>query len=223
VQPLAQAPISPRFDGAIEAIEISEKAFRLGIFGGTFDPVHVGHLHIAARAREQFSLDGVLFIPTGQPVRKLDGTLTAGEERYAMLRAAIDDNPYFDASRIEIEREGTTYTIDTLRAIKERYGERAECFFIGGFDATADIDSWKDSDQIAKMVTILSARRTITPDLELSLLHNESCFDILPIDSCLIDVSSSELRTLVRQGQSIRYLVPDQCYAYIREQGLYQG
>jgi nicotinate-nucleotide adenylyltransferase len=234
----ADPPISARFDALIDMVDAVAAArearearanseavrpFRLGLLGGTFDPVHVGHLHIAECAREQFALDGVLFVPTGQPVRKLAAGFSVSEDRYAMLKAAIADNAYFDVSRIEIDRGGTTYTIDTLRAIHERYGKRAKLFFIVGSDAADDIDTWKDAEEIATLVTVLSAKRVISKDAEPTLLHNGNRFDIRPITSCLLDVSSRRLRERVGQGCSIRYLVPDATYAYIREQGLYQG
>jgi nicotinate-nucleotide adenylyltransferase len=224
--------ISARFDALIDRVGVAGTArdddeaiqpFRLGLFGGTFDPVHVGHLHIAECAREQFALDGVLFIPTGQPVRKLAAGFSASEDRYVMLRAAVADNAYFDVSRIEIDRAGTTYTIDTLRVLHERYGDRAELFFIVGSDAAADIGTWKDAGEIATLVTVLSAKRVITQDAEPTLLHNGNCFDIRPIASRLLDISSQGLRERVGQGCSIRYLVPETTYSYIREQGLYQG
>jgi nicotinate-nucleotide adenylyltransferase len=191
--------------------------------GGTFDPVHIGHLHIAECAREQFALEGVLFIPTGQPIRKLATGFSASEDRYAMLKAAIADNEHFDVSRVEIDRAGATYTIDTLRALRERYGERVELFFIVGSDAAADLNTWKDADEIATLVTILSAKRAIPQDAERSLLHNGNCFDIRPIASCPLDISSQGLRERAERGDSIRYLVPDAVFAYIRERGLYQG
>jgi nicotinate-nucleotide adenylyltransferase len=235
--------ISPRFDALIDAVgavgavgapgtagtadtagaTTGTKPFRLGLFGGTFDPVHVGHLHIAECAREQFSLDGVLFIPTGQPVRKLGAGFSAADDRHAMLKAAVAGNACFDVSRIEIERAGVTYTIDTLRAIKERYGEKAVLFFIAGFDAVFDMSTWKNADEIGGLVTVLSAKRAISHDIEPSLLHNGGCFDIHLIDSCFIDVSSHELREWVRKDRSIQYLVPDATYSYIRKQRLYRG
>jgi nicotinate-nucleotide adenylyltransferase len=230
---LSFAPlISTRFDALVDTIGVATttrgddgatQPFRLGLFGGTFDPVHIGHLHVAECAREQFALDGVLFIPTGQPVRKLAAGFSASEDRYAMLRAAVAGNAHFDVSRIEIDRTGTTYTIDTLRTIHERYGDRAELFFIVGSDAAADIDTWKDAGEIATLATVLSAKRVISQDVEPTLLHNGNCFDIRPIASRLLDISSQGLRERVGQGCSIRYLVPDATYAYIREQRLYQG
>jgi nicotinate-nucleotide adenylyltransferase len=216
--------ISPRFDTLIDNAEYeTDRPFRLGLFGGTFDPVHIGHLHIAERAREHYALDGVLFIPTGRPARKLAEGFSAAEDRHAMLVAATADNEHFDVSRLEIERCGVTYTIDTLHLIKERYGDRASLFFITGDDAAADIATWKNAEEIATLATVLSAKRAIPGDIERSLLHNVSHFHIESIDSCPIDVSSRELRAWVRQGRSIRYLVPDATYSYIREQRLYQG
>jgi nicotinate-nucleotide adenylyltransferase len=185
--------------------------------------VHIGHLHLAECAREQFALDGVLFIPTGRPVRKLTAGFSAAEDRHAMLKAAIAGNAHFDVSRIEIERAGATYTIDTLQALVERYGERAELFFIVGSDTAADLGSWKDAAKIAKLVTVLCAKRPIVGDPAPALLHNGICFDIRDVNSCLIDVSSRVVRKWVGQGRSIQYLVPDAVYSYIREQGLYQG
>jgi nicotinate-nucleotide adenylyltransferase len=215
--------ISPRFDAIIDAATAPDEAFRLGLFGGTFDPIHVAHLHIAECARQQFALDGVLFIPTGQPVRKLKTGFSAAVDRHTMLRAAVAGNTHFDVSRIEIERTGVTYTIDTLNSIRERHGERVRLFLIVGSDAAADINTWKRAEEIADLVTVLSAKRAIPKDSESSLLHNGSRFDIRYIDSRIIDISSRELREWVRQGRSIQYLVPCATCSYISEHRLYQG
>ena len=201
---------------------MATQPFRLGLFGGTFDPLHIGHLHIAERALEQFKLDGILFIPTGAPAHKLQTYVSDAEERYTMLHAALVDNHSFDVSRIEIEREGTTYTIDTLRILKERYGGKAELYFIAGADMAADMKTWKNSEEVAGLITVLCARRLITNEEEQILLQNNREFNIRFIDSSLIDVSSRELREWVRTDQSIRYLVPDTVYAYIIEHGLYR-
>jgi len=211
--------ISPRFDAQIDA---ATRPFKLGIFGGTFDPVHVGHLYIAECAREQFDLDGVLFIPTGKPAYKIN-TVSNAEDRYAMLLAGIAGNEHFDVSRIEMDRTGTTFTIDTLTLLKGRYGDRAELFFIVGSDTAADIAQWKRADEIKGMVTFLCAGRKISEDMRLAMLHNNKGFDLRFIDSLLIDVSSGQLRELVRGRRSIRYLVTDAVCAYISEQGLYRG
>ena len=218
---ISQRLISQRFDPQIDAARAT-RPFRLGLLGGTFDPLHIGHLHIAERALEQYSLDGILFIPTGAPAHKTQTCVSDAEERYAMLHEALADNSSFDASRIEIERGGTTYTIDTLRILKERYGDRAELFFIVGADMAADMKTWKNSEEVAGLITVLCARRLISDEEERALVQNNLKFDIRFIDSSLIDISSRELREWVRTGKSIRYLVPDTVYAYIIRHGLYR-
>lgn len=214
-----QIALSPRFDPRILK---SDHPFRLGIFGGTFDPVHIGHLHIAQRALEQFALDGVLFIPTGRPAWKIN-TVSPVEDRYAMLKAAVEGNEHFDVSRLEIDREGITYTIDTLRTLKERYQDKAELFFIVGADTAAEIATWKDADEIRTLVTFLCARRTNSKDTVHDMLHNDRGFEIRFIESSLIDISSRELREWIRVGRSIHYLVPEVIYSFISERGLYKG
>jgi nicotinate-nucleotide adenylyltransferase len=162
-------------------------------------------------------------MPAGSPIGKAEAVRASAKDRCAMLRAAVADDAHFDVSTLELEREGPSYTVDTLRAIRTRYGGRVRPFLIVGSDVAADLDTWKDVAQIADEVTVLSAKRAITADLERRLLHNGRCFDIRPIESKLIDVSSSGLCASVGRGCSIRYLVPDATYRYIREQGLYQG
>ena len=217
-----QAVVSPAFDSQIDAAQVP---FRLGLFGGTFDPVHVGHLHIAERAYEQFKLNGVLFIPAGIPAHKDQTEISGASHRYAMLLKAIKGNGHFDVSQIEIQRSGITYTIDTLHIIKERFQNHAELFFIVGADTAVEIGTWKDANEVTKLVTVLSARRTITPAQgQGSAPLQASCaLDLCPIDSALVDISSRELRESVKAGKSIRYLVPDEVCTYIQEQGLYRG
>lgn len=217
------SPISARFDARIAAVPAGGKPFRLGLFGGTFDPVHIGHLSVAERALEQFELDGVLFIPTGRPVRKMLSLFSAGENRCSMLERAIAGNPRFDLSRIEVNREGVTYTIDTLRELKQRYGDKAQLFFITGADSTTDLPTWKDAEEIAQLTEVLSAPRTILTADTPTMPHNgDSMFVVHAIQAPLIDVASSELREWAAQGRSLRYLVPDSVCDYIEQQGLYR-
>jgi len=215
----SQQPISPRFDPQIAK---ATQPFRLGLFGGTFDPLHIGHLHIAQSALEQFSLDGVLFIPAGEPAHKDNSAVLNAEARCNMLHAAIADNSNFDISRIEVDRQGTTYTIDTVRILKERYGEKARLFFIMGADMAADIGNWKNSDELAALTTVLCARRRISNKEEQAIVRNNHEFDIRFIDSALIDISSRELRECVRTGKSISHLVPSAVLSCIEKHGLYK-
>lgn len=228
-----EAAISPRFDGAIRAAT-ARAPFRLGILGGTFDPIHNAHLHIAERAYEQYSLDGVLVLPTGEPFWKPGNALTAAELRYAMVAAAIGDNSRFDISRMELDRGGPTYTIDSLRSINQAYGDRLQLFFIVGADCATDISNWKGAAEIAGLTTILAAKRafqqqsdgSLPDDVSLSgddrVTDNGMIFDIRQIDSAPMDMSSRMLRQWVRQGRSIRYLVPEAVFDFILNAGLYR-
>ena len=221
------AAISPRFDAAIRAAT-AQQPFRLGLLGGTFDPVHIAHLHIAEQAYEQYSLGGVLLIPTGEPVWKLDGERSEAERRYAMAAAAVAGNQRFDISHIELERKGPTYTIDTLRAIKQRYADSLQLFFIVGADCAADIGNWKGAAEIAGLATILAAQRSApqqSGDLRAgmpNLPDNGRIFDVRQIDSTPMGLSSRMLRQWVAQGRSIRYLVPEAVLNYIEDTGLYR-
>ncbi|MCL1847685.1 MAG: nicotinate-nucleotide adenylyltransferase [Coriobacteriia bacterium] len=224
----AHPVISQRFDPLIDA---AVTPFRLGVFGGTFDPVHIGHLHIAERAREQFALDGILFIPSGIPPWKDRSEVSSAKDRHAMLLVAVAGNQQFDVSRLEMQREGVSYTIDTLRAIKQRYEDRVELFLIVGADVVADINSWKEAKEVAALVTLICARREIVKgsetvgvnkEEELIQLAADGGFTLCWIDSALVGISSSELRQWIAEGRSVHYLIPDATCSYIREQGLYQ-
>ncbi|MDR2196620.1 MAG: nicotinate-nucleotide adenylyltransferase [Coriobacteriales bacterium] len=193
---------------------------RLGIIGGTFDPVHLGHLHIAEQAYAQYGLDRVLFMPTGIPAWKQGRATTPAEDRFAMLAAAIAENPHFEPSRMEIDRPGITYTIDTLRALKTLYGDEVELFFILGADTARDLDGWKDAAEIARMATILVADR---PQTEPAWGALATTFVMQAIDTIPLSISASELRALAQAGRSLRYLVPEPVYAYILERGLYRA
>jgi nicotinate-nucleotide adenylyltransferase len=179
-------------------------------------------MSIAERAFEQFDLDGVVFIPTGYPVRKSKTGFSAAEDRCTMLKMAVAGNEHFDISHIEVDREGATYTIDTLRTLQTRYGDKVKLFFITGEDSTRDLSTWKDAPEIAQLVEVLSAPRTIPKADESTIVHNVSSFIVHTIQTPLIDIASSELREWVRLGHSLRYLVPEVVCDYIRQQGLYQ-
>ena len=233
-------PISPRFDARIAAAN-PEKPFRLGILGGTFDPVHNGHMALAQAAYAAFGLDGVLFIPTGLPVRKMTTCYASALERYAMLDAALAGIEYFDISRIEIDREGPTYTIDTLLALDAAYGKRAELFFIGGGDIVDDLQTWKNAAEIAKLVTVICARRGgYLPEVSSDSLSAAANLPDTDVDDTAIDgfeaiafrvyffemprhtVSSTEIRTRVKLGLSVEELMPDAARRYMRKRHLYE-
>lgn len=194
----------------------------LGIMGGTFDPLHWAHLVMAEEAKTRFSLDKVLFIPSGQPPHKIDYDISDSEHRYAMTLLGTADNPAFEVSRIEIEREGPSYSVDTIRRLKEIYGADAKMYFILGADEALDILNWHEAANLPDLTRFLVAPR---PGFDVAELKTRlpdrfyAVMDTLPIMP--MDVSATDLRARVASGKSIRYLVPDLVEAYIRKHGLY--
>ena len=190
---------------------------RVGIMGGTFDPIHHGHLVAASEVESLFELDEVIFVPTGEPWQKSERRVSTAEHRYLMTVIATASNPRFWVSRVDIDRAGPTYTIDTIRDIAaQRPG--AELFFITGADALGQILTWKDADEALKLARFVGVTR---PGYELSDAH-------LPTDSVmLLDVpamaiSSSDCRERVAAGRPVWYLVPDGVVQYINKHALYR-
>ena len=190
---------------------------QLGVLGGTFDPIHVGHVLLAQFVGEKLGLDQVLFIPAADPPHK--GQCAASvEDRWAMVELAIQGFPHFSASRLELERPGKSYTIDTLRHLCQIRPE-AQLYLIIGADNVAPFSTWHDPQGILELCTVvvgtrLSPREEADPELEKRTLLIET-----PVVQC----SSTQIRQRLSQGLSIRYLVPEKVEAYIRRQGLYQA
>ena len=196
---------------------------RLGIMGGTFDPIHFGHLVTAEEALVQFNLDRVLFMPTGQPALKSKQRVTPAEDRYLMTVVATAANPDFDVSRMEVDRPGLTFTIDTLLALRDEYGPGTELFFITGADAVWEIVGWKDAEKIAGLATFIAATRP-GYDLKAARKAHEAAaigFRIEYISVPALAISSTDLRERVAQRRAIRYLTPESVVAYIEKRGLY--
>jgi nicotinate-nucleotide adenylyltransferase len=191
-------------------------AVRVGIMGGTFDPIHHGHLVAASEVQALFDLDEVIFVPTGEPWQKTHRQVSPAEHRYLMAVIATASNPRFWVSRVDIDRQGPTYTIDTIRDIAEQR-PGAELFFITGADALSQILSWHDAAEALQMARFVGVTR---PGYDLTAEH-------LPVDSVtLLDVpamaiSSSDCRDRVRQGHPVWYLVPDGVVQYISKHRLY--
>lgn len=197
---------------------------RLGIMGGTFDPIHFGHLVTAEEALVQFNLDRVIFMPTGTPAFKADQEVSSAEHRYLMTVLATAANPDFDVSRMEVDRPGLTYTVDTLAALRELHGPSAELFFITGADAVWEIVGWKDAEQIAGLATFIAATRP-GYDLEQARASHEeaeSTFRIEYIEVPALAISSTDLRARVAEKRPIRYLTPESVVAYIQKHDLYR-
>ena len=215
------AVVSQRFD----SLGSDGAPCKLGLMGGTFDPIHIAHLEIAERARCALGLDAVLFIPTGNPVFKRDVKLTSAEIRLDMVRRAVEQNPFFDASDIEVKRGGDTYTVDTLHALREHYPDNVEFYFITGSDAARDLWKWKSAAEIAALAKIVVAAR---PGSEMSPEERakvQACapFELFEVAVPALDIASSDLRARAARGESIRYLVPEAAYEAIREFGLYRA
>jgi nicotinate-nucleotide adenylyltransferase len=192
--------------------------------GGTFDPVHFGHLVAAEEALVQFNLDRVLFMPTGQPAFKAGKRVTSAEHRYLMTVLATASNPDFDVSRMEVDRPGLTYTVDTLVALRAEYGASTELFFITGADAVWDIVGWKDAEKVANLVTFIAVTRP-GYDLKAARLSHESQathFKIEYLEVPALAISSTDIRERVASRRPIRYLTSDAVGAYIVKHGLYR-
>lgn len=200
-----------------------KRRYRLGIMGGTFDPIHNGHLVAAEQAFDDLSLDVVVFVPAGRPAFKQNKQVTSGEDRYAMTLLATSDNPHFLASRFEIDRAGITYTADTLRLLREMYPSNVELYFITGADAIAEIVTWRNADVIARLAHLVGATR---PGYDLrraerTIASSPYHFDVSYLEVPALAISSSYLRARVAAGQSLRYLTPDPVTGYIHKHKLY--
>lgn len=192
--------------------------------GGTFDPIHIGHLACAEQAREAYGLDGVVFIPAGNPVFKRDRAVTPAAERLAMCRIAVASNPAFDASAVEVERGGDTYTVDTLRQLRAHYPDNVELYFITGADAVFSIVKWRESAAIAGLAHLIAVTRPgyVLTDERKADIASQGPFDIGYLEVTALAISSSDLRRRVAEGKSIRYLTMQGVYDYIGERGLYR-
>jgi nicotinate-nucleotide adenylyltransferase len=192
---------------------------RLGVMGGTFDPIHYGHLVTAEEALHQFELDEVVFVPTGLPWMKEHEIVSPAEDRYLMTVIATASNPRFSVSRVEVEREGPTYTIDTLRAIKDLSG--ADLFFVTGADAVLEIFQWKDRGKLFDLAHFIAATR---PGYDIAALEEQAAANegITAMSIPALAISSTDIRARVARGRPIRYLVPEGVASYVGKAGLYR-
>ena len=198
---------------------------KVGIMGGTFNPIHMGHLIIAEKAREQFELDKVLFMPCGMPYMKDRSELLPADIRAKMVSLAIEGNPFFELSSIEIVKKGSTYTYETLEYLKHENPD-TEYYFILGADSLWTIADWKEPARIFNICRILAAVRDdkSVRDMEtqITLLKNKFDADIYLLHTEHVGISSSSIRKSVCKGESIRYLVPEAVYRYIVDNRLYK-
>ena len=195
---------------------------RVGVMGGTFDPIHHGHLVAASEVAHRFNLDEVVFVPTGQPWQKDGSSVSAPEDRYVMTVLATAHDPRFRVSRVDIDRGGPTYTVDTLRDLHremERTGSPAELYFITGADALANIATWRDSDEVVSLAHFVGVTRPghVLRDPGLP----EGSVTLVEVPA--LAISSTDCRTRVSAGEPIRYMVPDAVLEYIDKRSLYRG
>jgi nicotinate-nucleotide adenylyltransferase len=198
---------------------------KIGILGGTFDPIHNAHLLLGEAAREQFGLDRIIFIPNNLAHHVSRTDITSGDIRYQMVKMAISDNPYFTCSRLEIDKPEGSYTIDTINDLKMMYpGD--ELYLILGGDSVIGIDTWYKADELLKSCVILTAVRAKDDISALDRKSHELAekygADIRLLNFNRNDISSTEIRQRVKSGRSVRYLMPDQCIEFMCIKGLYR-
>jgi len=194
----------------------------IGVLGGTFDPIHIGHLVVAEEARIKFGLREVLFVPAGQPWLKLGRNITSAVHRVEMVRRAIADNLHFKLCTLEVERPGPSYTVDTLTMLRKQLGSEASLFFILGRDTLAELPLWKEPEKLVQLCRLVVAPRLGSKDLK----HLETAIPglldkVMQLDMPVIGISSSGIRQRIAQGLSIRYLVPAEVEKYITEHKIY--
>ncbi|MFL5737297.1 MAG: nicotinate-nucleotide adenylyltransferase [Actinomycetota bacterium] len=195
---------------------------RLGVMGGTFDPIHYGHLVTAEEALGQFDLDEVVFVPTGRPWMKTHNHVSPAEDRYLMVVIATASNPRFSVSRIEIDREGPTYTVDTLRTIRMERLDDPELFFVTGADAMLEIFAWKDADDVLELAHFIAATRPgyDIPAFEQEAPSRHPHVSVMTVPA--LAISSTDIRLRVKEGRPIRYLLPEGVKSYVEKLGLYR-
>ncbi|MBE3588342.1 MAG: nicotinate-nucleotide adenylyltransferase [Thermoanaerobacteraceae bacterium] len=198
---------------------------RLGIMGGTFDPIHYGHLVAAEGARHAFQLEKVIFIPAGRPPHKTGRQISSAHHRWIMTELAVASNPFFDTSTLEVDRPGYSYTIDTVREVRDLY-PGAEIYFITGADAVLEILGWKNVDELLTMCWFIAATRPGYPlgnlRRRLSGIAPAPMNRIITMEVPALAISSTEIRTRVQEGRPIKYLLPEPVEAYILNRGLYR-
>jgi len=206
-----------------QAQSTTEGTGRIALMGGTFDPVHYGHLLVAEEARQQYQLDEVVFVPNNISPHKKDYQVSRAEGRYAMVVLATADNPQFCVSRQELERPGPSYSIDTIRAFRQELGPNVQLYFITGADAILEILTWRQPQDILSECQLIAAYR---PGFDLkkigAVLGEDLASKVQMLAMPAMDISSTQIRQRVAQGQSIRYLTPPAVADYIYKHNLYQ-
>jgi nicotinate-nucleotide adenylyltransferase len=198
----------------------------IGIFGGTFDPVHLGHLIVAEEVGIKLRLEKVIFVPAGEPWMKAGQVITPATHRIAMLRRALRGNPYFKLSTIEVERPGPSYTVETMTIFKQKFGAETKLYFILGSDALSELPCWKEPAQLLEICQLVAFANPGLPVLSLATLDSQVPgvrSRVIWVEVPQIEISSSQIRQRQADGLSIRYLVPQAVEKYILANKLYLG
>lgn len=200
--------------------ENSPDVQRIGVMGGTFDPIHLGHLMIAEAVWNEYRLDKILFIPSANPPHK-SNVLTSAKHRFNMALLATCSNPHFEVSSIEMERQGPSYTVDTIKELKQIYGPDAELYFIIGADSIKELPTWHNIDELLTLCHFVATRRPgYEPDLKL-VEEDYKDADIRVLETPELEISSTDIRRRIKKGYSIQYITTEQVQQYIRKEGLY--
>jgi nicotinate-nucleotide adenylyltransferase len=192
---------------------------KIGILGGTFDPIHLGHLVLAEQVKERLKLDQVVFIPCFRQPLKTRQKLSPAKDRFYMTQLAVEGNPSFSASDIELKRKGLSYTVDTLRQLKDIYWS-SQIYFLTGSDVLNELNTWKDPEQVYKLAKVVIATRPGFDEFDPEHYFAKKSI-VVPITG--IDISSSEIRQRVKKGKSIKYVVPSRVEDYIKKKRLYRS
>ena len=197
----------------------------IGVYGGTFDPIHMGHLIVAEEARLRLKFDKVLFTPARLPWMKWPQTISSPHHRLEMLKLAIASNPFFHISTVDLENPGPSFTAETMRALKQEFGESGNLYFLLGVDSLRDLPQWHEPHKIVSYGKLVAMMRPGCAEPDWKRLEEavpRAGENIILLEGPLIDISSTEIRRRVAEGISIRYLVPEAVERYIYEQGLYR-
>ncbi len=196
----------------------------IGVFGGTFDPIHNGHLVVAEEVKARLNLAEILFVPTGQPWLKTDSPIAAAEHRVQMVRLALTGKPYFKLSTLEIERAGPSYAVDTIAELQGQLGAGDELVFILGWDSLVELPRWKESSRLIRMCRLVAVPRPGYPPPDIKALETAISGlsqRVVLMEKPQINISAVVIRERVAQGLSVSHLVPEPVARYIREHGLY--
>jgi len=198
----------------------SQRNIRIGIMGGVFDPIHIGHLFTAEEARIKLDLDKVIFVPCRHPTHKRNDHVTAVKHRLKMSYLATESNPFFEVSKIEINRPGISYTIDTIQEFRKIYGWKSGIFFITGADAFLEIETWYKKDELLRICQFVAATR---PGYDLEKLHKNFKKILKIMEIPALAISSTDIRNRIKNGLSIKYIVLEKVREYIYQHKLYNS